>query len=371
MLQTADTNGKASASVLTKDLVNGAGRDKLVQSEYGITPVSGVVESTHRPHIHPQRYVRGTETQYRGKKHIDPHHMSFSDDAKREAGRCGKRHCRGVPNAESVSEILFYNQRKKSPIEQVVKQPSKTISTSVQLSQARLLKIAQDPRYREAANAILRQPPDASIVQKEEHLSRRIASVEYAKGSVTRCAEMQKQQKALDLGAPSEALRSHTPFAFDGSTPRPDNVKLPCGSYYHNAESASVAVDAVPHVRGAAHAQGGPRDNVVLSQNDYPDPPPVGVRVSARVASRPNPSMMQTTKCLDDELMRHAKARCHQRVGQQMPDFIFGQPPPLHAPHATLRSATEKRWRAEDERLARRRTGKAMTHQSHKPTSLW
>lgn len=350
-----------------------AGADCLVQSEHGITPGAGVgADVVNRPHIHPQRYVRGTEIEYRGKKHIDPHHMDLSDDFKREQGRCGKKRVFNASTAkkDSVFNLLAPCKADESPVECGVRQTNKNINTSIQLARARLLEISQNPQYREAARELLRHPWDASIVQKEERLSRRVRAVEYAKGSGERCAKLQEHKKASDLGAPSETMQMRVPFAFDVSTPRPDNAPLSRGCHYRNVESQPAPVNFVSRSRGDALRRA-LHDNVVLSQNQYPDPPAVGVRATPRASLRRNVLQTQPKMSLEEETLRRSRARCHQSASSRMPDFIFGQPPPLETPRVTLRSATEERWKAEEDRVARRRTGRAMAHVGHQPTALW
>ncbi|EAN97263.1 hypothetical protein C3747_14g189 [Trypanosoma cruzi] len=345
---------------------------KLVHSEFGITPAIGVCGREARPHVHPQRFARGKEEEYRGKKHIDPHYISLSDDAKRQEGRYGKRRVQGVTGAgkDTVSSILAPRESFTTTERRCVKPLNRNTCTSVQIAEARALNIAENPSYREAAQKVLRHAGNSSIVREEERLARRIASVEYAKGSHERCANLKEKKNAMDLGKPGEAIQVHVPFALDDSAPRPDNLTEHRGAHYRNAESKPTPENPPRRSNGAGEHRG-LRDNVLLSKNDYPDPPAVGVRVMPRVAVRPSSSQHESKDCFDEDMLRRSRARCHQSANQKMPDFIFGQPPPPKAPQKTLRGITEERWRAEEKRAAERHTGRAMTHQSHKPTALW
>ncbi|KAH9598816.1 hypothetical protein LSM04_001915 [Trypanosoma melophagium] len=343
--------------------------DRLMHSECGITPAYGVEVRESRPHIHPQRFEVGKEIQQRGKKHIDPHHVNLGDDAKREEGRYGKKHVQ-LGNGLTTTATTAMRQQTKVPVRHSVEPRSKTISTSMQLSEARLRQIAKDPRYREAACELLQHRGDPSIVHEEERLSRRVASEKYAQGSKARCAELRNYKRKEELGSPATAIKKKVPFALDASTPRADNVTVHRSSYYRNAESQPQRVQERPCSSGP-YARRHLEDHVELSRNEYPDPPAVGVRVTPRVRHRPATAQTRTATCLDEEALRRAKVRCHQSSNTRMPDFIFGRPQPLEAPRPTLRGITEERWKTAEERTAQRRTGRAMTHQSHKPTALW
>ncbi|RNF19014.1 uncharacterized protein Tco025E_04261 [Trypanosoma conorhini] len=317
-------------------------------------------------------FLRGKEEEYRGKKHIDPHHIGLSDETKREEGRYGKRRVQGFSGGckDTVFSLLGGSDNGAPPEPNRVKPLSKHSSTSVQVAEARVLDIARNPSYAEAAREVLRHAGNPSIVREEERLSRRIAAVEYAKGSRARCAALQEQHKAVDLGTPGDKIQVQVPFALDQSAPRPDNVPEHRGVHYRNAESSPQPEKPARRCGGAAQHRG-LRDHVQLSQNEYPDPPAVGVRTVPRISTRPSSSQQRSSACLDEEMLRRSRARCHQSASQRMPDFIFGRPPPPEAPHKTLRGITEERWKKEETRAAERRTGRAMTHQSHKVTALW
>ncbi|ORC93250.1 uncharacterized protein TM35_000011270 [Trypanosoma theileri] len=355
---------KSNGDAGIKNDANVVYSDRLMHSECGITPAYGVEVRESRPHIHPQRFELGKEMQQRGKKHIDPQHMNLSDDAKREEGRYGKRHLQVGNNRTTTVEM---GQQTTAPVRRGEGPRSKTISTSMQLSEARLRQIAKDPRYNQAASELLQHRGDPSIVHEEERLSRRVASEKYAQGSSARCAELRDQKRSDDLGSPAVAIKTRVPFALDASTPRADNVTVHRSAYYRNAESKQ---QERPRSSGL-HSHRQLQDHVELSKNEYPDPPAVGVRVTPRFGHRPATAQTRPATCLDEEALRRAKARCHQSSHSRMPDFIFGAPQPLEAPRPTLRGITEERWKAAEERTAQRRTGRAMAHQSHKRTALW
>ncbi|KEG15672.1 hypothetical protein DQ04_00011390 [Trypanosoma grayi] len=371
----ANNNNNVSENGGCKRVVQGAGANQLMQTEYGITPESNAAARECRPHIHPQRYVRSKEAEYRGKKHIDPHHMNLSDEAKREEGRYGKRHISTVAQGRGQSDFSIsamgdnngtaQNRPNSSP-------RSKTMNTSVQLAEARVRKLAEDPRYQQAAREVLQHAGSVSIVQEEERLLRRVAAEQYAAGSEARCAELRSYNRPVDLGQPGDAIQAHVPFALDESAPRPDNAQEHRTAHYRNVESKPERQQQQQRRRGGGYdAQRHLRDNIVLSQNDYPDPPAVGVRVVPRVAPRPSSAQKESTECLGNEAALHSRARGAQRPKQGMPDFIFGAPPQLEPQRRTLRGDTEERWKAEEDRAAQRRTGRAMARQSHRPTALW
>ncbi|ESL10091.1 hypothetical protein TRSC58_02180 [Trypanosoma rangeli SC58] len=347
-------------------------RDRLVQSEFGITPVAGEGGREARPHVHPQRFMRGREEEYRGKKHIDPHHIRVSDETKREEGRYGKRRVQGWSGGckDTVFTLLGGGGDLTPPEPNRVRPLNVHTSTSMQVAEARLMEITKNPLYSEAAREVLRHAGNPVIAWEEERLSRRIAAVEYAKGSRARCAALQEHDKAVDLGTPGETIQMQVPFAFDKSAPRPDNIPEHRSVHYRNAESNPLPEKPTGRCGGAdKHRR--LRDNVLLSQNEYPDPPAVGVRVVPHISIRPGSSQQRSMACIDEEMLCRSKGRCHYSANQRMPDFIFGHPPPPETPHKTLRSITEERWKKEETRAAERRTGRAMTHQSHKVTSLW
>lgn len=125
---------------------------------------------------------------------------------------------------------------------------------------------------------------------------------------------------------------SVAPFALDTQDPTPQQRRTLLG-------------------RGGVEAMRRNRqDQMNLSCNEYPDPPPVGVRAPLRHVVRPGSAkhQEQSTTCIDEDTLRRAKARCPQSAQQRMPSFIFGEDP-----------------------QGPRRTGRAMHAQSYKPTSLW
>ncbi|KAG8346334.1 hypothetical protein TRVL_02839 [Trypanosoma vivax] len=138
-----------------------------------------------------------------------------------------------------------------------------------------------------------------------------------------------RETRRFSLGQPSSAIQASSPFALDDSPLQQPRRRM--------LGRSSIA------------AQHGMQSRVDFSQNDYPDPPAVGVRVPPRPSMRSAQARpVQTSLCIDEETMRRAKARCPQRAQQQMPGFIFGGSLPPE-----------------------RRTGRTMYAQSHKPTALW
>nr|CCC93469.1 conserved hypothetical protein [Trypanosoma congolense IL3000] len=91
-------------------------------------------------------------------------------------------------------------------------------------------------------------------------------------------------------------------------------------------------------------------DQINFTENDYPDPPPVGVRVPLRHEKRCRTILKpeRVSTCFDDDCLRRARARCPQSAQQRMPSFIFGE-----------------------DAEVQRRTGRAIHAKSYKPTSLW
>ncbi|KPA82010.1 hypothetical protein ABB37_03186 [Leptomonas pyrrhocoris] len=347
-----------------------------------------------------------------GRRHLDPNFFTnLSDDAKREEGRYGRAHVA----SEQQQQADAYYSTKQSSVEQPPgeecnlylksyyytplskadraspppKVPVSDVgngaqSTSFKLAEGRLRRLkAEHPEYEAEVNKVLREEHgDYAIVRSQEKLSRKAAVAEYAKGSdarVKQIAATTKYHGAPNLGSPTPSIERNVPYALDDSRSRQD-TQLTSNSHVRlfdqrNRRSAPVEPPVKPRDR-REHESPVPYDSADVSKEQYPSPPPIGVRQGIYA----KPTMVhidprnreQCGEDVDTLNFKRARARSGASQSQESrPDFIFGTGPAPRQPRPTLAQRTESRWKAQERDAEERRTGKAFYPQAYPETSLW
>lgn len=344
-----DVEGRQAREIRGKAKVDStASKSDLCFSPHGLAPRGSEMKpsaATGRAHL------SGPESKgelARGRKHIDMVHQLPTEQAKRAAGKIGKKK---VPNPPTGKEEVLKIGSAKS----LLTAEQKAVNSLKRMAHSDPTAItAEDVKSAELAGG-------SAAVKMEKTAMRRIVLARAAEQSKLRLIETNEAIKRR--APPSSASKLKGPIVADGTVAEKSShtarkmVQQPkSDDQRHLGKMINVAL------RGELNEA--PYDTAFTS-GPYPPLQPVGVAVTERRRAKGFVGVPDRGNDLDTIAAEKAKRKAPRDGG--MPDFLFGHPPPPAVKASPLRAAQERRSKEQQDQ----KIGRAADPSRYKPTTLW